>query len=93
MPITPFQAGGVASRTADLLDTKGWCLWQCEVLGGEVVAIVRDEDVQGVPKGYVRYLESELKELFSDRLAGFDKFRVIHEAKRIFNAEVTKTDE
>ena len=42
-PAALAQAGETAERTRELLATRGWCLWQCSTLGGEVIAVVRDE--------------------------------------------------
>lgn len=32
-----------AERTMELLESRGWCLWRCSALGGEVIAVVRGE--------------------------------------------------
>lgn len=75
------QAREVARRTRELLATKGWCLWKCITLGGEVIAVVQDESVEGVPEGYPVYTELELEELFKDDVSGVT-IRLVHEAKK-----------
>ena len=78
--ITELQAQEVAARTQDLLEKRGWCLWGCEVLGGEVIVIARDDKVE-VPEGYVVYTDDELKRLFSKPMTA-GTVRLIHEAKK-----------
>ena len=49
------QAKETAQRTRELLATQGWCLWECSALGGEIITVVLDENMEGVPKGYPVY--------------------------------------
>ena len=77
------QAEEVAQRTEELLATRGWCLWQCEALGGEVVVVTIDGDVPGIPRGKVVYTEAELKKLFGgEKPVNGPTLRLIHEAKK-----------
>jgi len=71
----------VARHTRELLDHQGWCLWECSALGGEVIAIVRDELVEGVPEGMPVYTEAELRTLF-DKPVPRSTLRLVHEAKK-----------
>jgi hypothetical protein len=71
----------VACRTKELLRTDGWCLWKCGSLGGDVIAVVRDEGVEGVPEGYTTYTEAELAELFQRGISQAT-LRLVHEAKK-----------
>jgi len=73
----------VAERTEELLMTRGWCLWRCSVLGGEVIAVTRDELVEGVPMGYPVYTKQELELLLE---ADDAAVRLVHEAKKLAGA-------
>ena len=75
----------VAERTEELLMTRGWCLWRCRVLGGEVIAVTRDEMVEGVPVGYPVYTKQELELLLE---ADDAAVRLVHEAKKLAGARV-----
>jgi hypothetical protein len=81
------QAEEVAKRTRELLDHQVWCLWECSVLGNEVIAIVRDELVEGLPEGVPVYTEAELRTLF-DKPLPRSTLRLIHEAKKKTVAKV-----
>ena len=81
------RAEEVARHTRELLDHQGWCLWECSALGGEVIAIVRDELVGGVPEGMPVYTEAELRTLFNKPVLR-STLRLIHEAKRRTGAKV-----
>ena len=70
-----------ACDTESILSNKGWCLWQCELLGNDVIAIVRDDSVHEVPGRYVTYTESELRHIFTSPLSHLS-LRIIHQAKR-----------
>ena len=86
------QAEETAQRTKEFLTTWGWCLWKCSVLGGEIIAVVLDENVEGVPGGYPVYTEAELEELHQDGVSGAT-LRLVHEAKKIAGAVVVSVDE
>jgi len=75
----------VAERTEELLMTRGWCLWRCSVLGGDVIAVTRDELVEGVPMGYPVYTKQELELLLEANDAAV---RLVHEAKKLAGARV-----
>ena len=82
------QAQEVARRTGEFLDSQGWCLWKCSTLGNEIIAIVRDKLVEGVPEGYPVYTEAELEELCWDDVSD-GTLRLVHEAKKLAGAKVT----
>jgi len=82
----------VAQRTRELLVTRGWCLWKCSVLGGEVIAVARDENVEGVPEGYTVYTEAELEELCQNGVSEAT-LRLVHEAKKQARARVVSRRE
>lgn len=82
-----FLAEEVAQRTRELLATRGWCLWKCASLNSEVIALARDELVEGVPEGPV-YTEAELEELCQDGVSEAT-LRLAHEAKKLAGAKVT----
>jgi len=78
----------VARHTRELFAKQGWCLWGCSTLGGEVIAVVIDENVEGVPAGYLVYTEAELGELCRDDVSEAT-LRLVHEAKKLAGAKVT----
>lgn len=82
------QAEEVARRTSELLITQGWCLWKCSTLGGDVVVVVRDESVKGIPEGYPIYTELELGELCQDGVSEAT-LKLVHETKKMAGAKVT----
>lgn len=84
---TEDLAEEVAQRTRELLVVQGWCLWKCSTLGGEVIAVVRDELVEGIPEGYPVYTEDELEELCQDGVSEAS-LRLVHEAKKLAGAKV-----
>ena len=80
-----------ARRTRELLATKGWCLWKCSTLGGDIIAVVRDENVEKVPEGYPVYTEAELEELCQDDISNAT-IRLVHEVKKLVGAKVTNRE-
>ena len=87
----PQPAEVVAECTREFLATRGWCLWWCSTLGGEVIAVVLDENVEGVPEGYAVYTELELEELCQDDVSEAT-IRLVHEAKKLAGAKVVIID-
>jgi len=81
------QAEDVAQVTAEMLDRRGWCLWRCSALDGEVIAVAVDEGVEGVPEGYPVYTEQELAELCRESTSD-TTLRLVHEAKKLAGARV-----
>jgi len=81
------QAEDTARRTGELLGKRGWCLWKCGALDGDIIVVCRDEDSGGYPKGYPVYIEHELDMLGRDKV-NHDSLRLIHEAKRLAGARV-----
>jgi len=81
------EARAVANRTRELLDTRGWCKWQCEALRGEVIVVARDAQVTGMPAGFPVYTEAELLELTSGRVRP-STIRLVHEAKKTMHATI-----
>lgn len=92
VPKRELMADLVALHTRRLLSSRGWHLWKCDVLGGEVIVVVRDEKVAGVPEGYPVYTEAELKKLFSEDI-NESTLRLIHEAKKHGGAVVTDVED
>ena len=90
--MTLVQAKDVARRTRELLDTQGWCLWQCSALGGEVIAVIRDENVTEIPKACPTYTEDELEQLFQKDISQVT-LRLVHEAKKLAGAKVIGNEE
>ena len=83
------QAEYAAQETRRQLDSKGWCLWQCDALDGDTVAIVRDESVKGMPPGYAIYTEDELRKLTAMKSA---PWRLVHAAKKLAGARVVQVE-
>jgi hypothetical protein len=77
--MTPVE---VAERSEDLLERRGWVLWECNNLGPvpEIVCIVRDELVKGYPVGYPVYTQYELGKM-ADMTP--EQMRFVHKAKKI----------
>lgn len=69
------------TTTEELLATQGWCLWQCDALDDEVIALVRDESVKYIPEGYVVYTQAEMAEIGRFKVPQ-STLRIIHEAKK-----------
>jgi len=84
---TTTQAQGVAGRTRGLLAIRGWCLWKCSILNGDIIVIVRNELVSGYPEGYPVYTEAELERLCRDDVSEAT-LRLVHEAKKLAGATV-----
>ncbi len=82
-----FLAEETAQRTRELLATRGWCLWKCSALGGDIIVIVLDKNVEGVPGGYPVYTEAELEELCQADVSEAT-LRLVHEAKKLAGAKV-----
>jgi len=82
------QAEETAHRTRELLASEGWCLWKCSTLGGDIIAVVLDENIEGVPGGYPVYTEAELEELCQDVVTEAT-ISLVHEAKKLAGAKVT----
>ena len=84
------QAEHTVNRTCQLLDTRGWCKWQCEALGDDVVVIARDHKVTGIPAGLPVYTMQEFQHLFGgSKPISRSTLRLAHEAKKLFGARVT----
>lgn len=84
------QAEHTVNRTCQLLDTRGWCKWQCEALGDDVVVIARDDKVAGLPDGLAVYTMQEFQHLFGgSKPISRPALRLAHEAKKLFGARVT----
>jgi len=79
------SAEEVAQDTFRQLSTQGWCLWRCKLLNGEVIVVVRDELVEGIPAGYPVYTSGELLELLD---VDDSMVRLIHEAKKKGGASI-----
>jgi hypothetical protein len=79
------------ATTEELLATQGWCLWQCDALDGEVIALVRDESVKDVPEGYIVYTQAEMAEIGRFRVPQ-STLCIIHEAKKRASATVISVE-
>ena len=87
----PQPAEVIAERTRELLATRGWCLWKCSTLAGDIIAVVLDEKVEGVPERYSVYTEAELEELCKDDISEAT-LRLVHEAKKLVGAKVVSVE-
>ena len=85
----PQPAEAVAERTRELLAIRGWCLWKCSTLGGDIIAVVLDDNVEGVPEGHPIYTEAELESLLPVTDA---TLRLVHEAKKLAGAVVVSVE-
>ena len=84
------EAEHTVNRTCQLLDTRGWCKWQCEALGDDIVVIARDDKVAGLPDGLAVYTMEEFQHLFGgSKPISRSTLRLAHEAKKLFGARVS----
>jgi len=81
----------VETTTEELLATQGWCLWQCSALDDEIIALVRDASVKGVPEGYVVYTKAEMEEIGRFKVPQ-STIRLVHEAKKRASATVISVE-
>jgi len=88
---TPLQqsAEEVGARTSELLDERGWCLWECRLLDGDVIVVVDETIARDIPPGYPVYMLSELYQL---EKADDSTVRLIHEAKKLGGAVVIRVE-
>ena len=86
-PLEPQPIEEVIAETQQQLVDRGWCLWRCNVLDGEVIIVVRDELVTGYPAGFPVYTTQELIELAQEGV-GVEAIRLVHEAKKSCGAKV-----
>ena len=77
----------VGRRTSELLGERGWCLWQCRLLEGDVIVVVDETIARDVRSGYPVYLITELYQL---EKADDSTIRLIHEAKKLGGAVVIR---
>ena len=89
-PVALALAEEVAWCSRELLATRGWCLWKCSTLGGDIITVVLDENVEGIPGGYPVYTEAELEQLCQDDISNAT-IRLVHEAKKLVGAKVTNS--
>lgn len=84
------QAKEVAQSTQEFLATRGWCLWQCETLGGDAILVVDDfAKPKELPAEYPVYTLSEIDILFGgDKPSSHNTLRLIQEAKKMAGAKV-----
>lgn len=60
LELSQEEAVKVAAETDRQLGEKGWCLWKCAVLDGDVIVVVLDEMITDFPSGYPIYTLQEL---------------------------------
>ena len=104
--ISEEQAQEVSRLTVQWLKNRGWCFWKCEALGGDTIAVARNQtlaeeqayDIQLAARDrlhiehmVVHYTQDELR-----NLARLDDntMKLTHEAKKdgavIVSVEVTQ---
>lgn len=75
----------VGRRTSELLGERGWCLWRCDVLDGDIIVVVDEAIARDVPGGHPAYT---VRELFLLLKLDEATIRLIHEAKRLGGAVI-----
>jgi hypothetical protein len=75
-------------RTRELLKARGWCLWQCDALDGEIIVVAADDSVTGMPPERPLYTLAELRQLCSREPLDIAALRIVHEAKKLTRATV-----
>jgi hypothetical protein len=75
----------VAAESHQQLMENGWCTWQCEKLGGDIIIVVVGEGVTGYPEGYPVYTLQELRDILplDDKL-----LQAAHRAKKELGAQI-----
>jgi len=86
------EAEETAWRTRELLASRGWCLWKCSTLSGDIIAVVLDENVEGVPEGCPVYTVVELEEVCRDDVSEAH-LRLVHEAKKLASAVMVSVED
>ena len=76
---TQQDPADVARATNRYLADRGWCLWKCSVLHGDVIVIMDPYSARGAPTGYPVYTTEELR-----LLGQLDPKAIllVHEAKK-----------
>ena len=69
----------VAEATRISLEERGFCLWSCRTLRGEIIAVVKNGKVPGIPEEYPVYT---LEELNKTEDLKEKTLRLIHVAKK-----------
>ncbi len=90
--LAELKAQETALVTSELLATRGWCLWQCESLDGQVIAVARNEVVVGPPPDKAVFTEAELVELFREPAARAGLLKLVIEAKKMAGARVLRRE-
>ena len=80
----------VGVRTSELLGEQGWCLWQCEVLDGDVILVVDETFTKEMPKEHEVYT---VRELFLLLKVDETTIRLVHEAKKLGGAVVLEVEQ
>ena len=89
LSFTHQDAPEVARVTNWHLATRGWCLWKCSAVGGDVLVVVDPHRGRSVPAGYCVYTVTEIY-----ALAQLDPttIRLVHEAKRVAGAVISSVE-
>lgn len=70
------QAKKVSSETSAILENRGWVLWKCSELNGEIILVRRNKPIFGkIPTGYTTYTVDQLKILCEQ-----DNIKLVNEA-------------
>jgi len=95
-PVEQLQLGFTQQDPADVARTtnryladRGWCLWRCSAIDGDLLVVVDPQQACSVPAGYCVYT---LIELYA--LAQLDPrtIRLVHEAKKIAGATIASVE-
>ena len=81
----PLATEEVAAESSRQLEEKGWCLWECSGLGGEVIVVIISELITNYPKEYPVYTLQELKDILplDDQM-----LQAAHRAKKELGAKI-----
>jgi hypothetical protein len=73
----------VAVETILQLGARGYCLWKCALLEGEVIMLVNGKRSDQIPAGYTIYTVEEIDRSFG---MSVDELRRLHRVKKITGA-------
>ena len=85
--VTPEEkrVNSVISDTLSQIAARGFCLWRCQALGGQVIMVVDRDLPAGAPSGYLVYC---LEELVKIEPLPASTIKLINTAKRLAGAVV-----
>ena len=85
---TEEEAEKTAIDTRAMINSRGYCLWTCQVLRGETILLVDADKCKDIPEPLTAYATYNLRELDLLRDLPEGTLRLIHLAKKLGGASV-----